>query len=309
MGPAPDPPRDLEDWAGLHALAVAAGEELYADPDSGLLVMTELCHRRRGKCCGSGCRHCPFEHTNVRDRSSRIQQPAWIAKPAGIWLAHAEGTERRVTVLCWSGGKDSFLALRRLIKGGRTRGGVVLLTTFDAETRLVAHQEVAIATIERQARHLGLPLVGVPLHRRESYVERLGMGLGVVEGAGLVVDALAFGDLHLAHIREWRETELGKLGPRLCFPLWSDVPGANYEELLGDLAASGVVCTYSAVPDENAGAAGASVGAAYSPARASGLFEARGVDVMGEKGEFHTLARVWDVAPERALGLEAASTG
>jgi hypothetical protein len=30
-----------------------------------LLVFTELYHRARGTCCGSACRHCPYDHVNV----------------------------------------------------------------------------------------------------------------------------------------------------------------------------------------------------------------------------------------------------
>ena len=39
------------------------GEDFYFE--NGFLVMTEAYHRKRGYCCGSGCRHCPFEHANV----------------------------------------------------------------------------------------------------------------------------------------------------------------------------------------------------------------------------------------------------
>ncbi|MCU0384131.1 MAG: DUF5522 domain-containing protein [Cyclobacteriaceae bacterium] len=28
--------------------------------DNGLLVFTEAYHLRRGYCCNSGCRHCPY---------------------------------------------------------------------------------------------------------------------------------------------------------------------------------------------------------------------------------------------------------
>ena len=61
-GPA-DPP-----WRAAHAAAVAAGERIYRDPATGYVVMTELEHLRRGDCCGSACRHCPFGHRNVRPR-------------------------------------------------------------------------------------------------------------------------------------------------------------------------------------------------------------------------------------------------
>ena len=28
--------------------------------ENGLIVFTEEYHKRRGYCCGSGCRHCPY---------------------------------------------------------------------------------------------------------------------------------------------------------------------------------------------------------------------------------------------------------
>ena len=36
------------------------GEDYYLDPETGLFVLTEAYLRRRGYCCGNGCRHCPF---------------------------------------------------------------------------------------------------------------------------------------------------------------------------------------------------------------------------------------------------------
>ena len=43
-----------------HQDAVARGESFYQDPASGLWVMTSFALTRRGACCGSGCRHCPY---------------------------------------------------------------------------------------------------------------------------------------------------------------------------------------------------------------------------------------------------------
>ena len=34
--------------------------DFYYD-ELGRRVMSESYHRRRGSCCGNGCRHCPFE--------------------------------------------------------------------------------------------------------------------------------------------------------------------------------------------------------------------------------------------------------
>ncbi len=53
------------DYEALHEAACARGEQTYPDPATGYVVFTKLFHLERGKCCGSKCRHCPFEHVNV----------------------------------------------------------------------------------------------------------------------------------------------------------------------------------------------------------------------------------------------------
>ncbi|CAG00754.1 unnamed protein product [Tetraodon nigroviridis] len=41
----------------LHRQACQAEQQMYVDPSSGYKVFTEYAHLRRGKCCGSACRH------------------------------------------------------------------------------------------------------------------------------------------------------------------------------------------------------------------------------------------------------------
>jgi len=43
-----------------HEAAIARGDSMYADPSTGLYVMTVKALRDRGYCCGNGCRHCPY---------------------------------------------------------------------------------------------------------------------------------------------------------------------------------------------------------------------------------------------------------
>ena len=33
----------------------------------GLLVFTSSYHIKRGKCCGTGCMHCPYNYVNVQE--------------------------------------------------------------------------------------------------------------------------------------------------------------------------------------------------------------------------------------------------
>ncbi len=34
--------------------------------ENGNFVFTQWYHRKRGSCCGNGCRHCPYQQVNVR---------------------------------------------------------------------------------------------------------------------------------------------------------------------------------------------------------------------------------------------------
>lgn len=49
-----------------HARAMKDGRSMYADPETGLSVLTARYLAERGHCCGTGCRHCPY----VRDIAS-----------------------------------------------------------------------------------------------------------------------------------------------------------------------------------------------------------------------------------------------
>lgn len=53
----------------------------YVDPASGLLVFTAQYLRRRGYCCDSGCRHCPWESPPTPDSAAAPRQ--WCAAAAG----------------------------------------------------------------------------------------------------------------------------------------------------------------------------------------------------------------------------------
>jgi len=42
------------------------GEDYYFD-DKGLMVFTEEYHLKRGSCCQSGCKHCPYGFHDEKD--------------------------------------------------------------------------------------------------------------------------------------------------------------------------------------------------------------------------------------------------
>lgn len=261
----------------LHARACDAGERFYRDPKTGYRVFTAVGLRQRGDCCGCGCRHCPYGHRNVEGQRPAVRDP-WIEGGERLLAAPT----RPHDVLFWSGGKDSYLTLLALQRQ-RPPAPVVLLTTFDDESETVAHQDLALSTIIDQAESFGVPIVLVPLRPDHEYLDRIDLALGTV-ARGCSLGRLVFGDLHLQHIRGWREDALAPLcqqrGLELAFPLWH----RPYPELSEQLARAPVECRISAVDERVVGTV--SVGDLYDAELVARLPE--GVDAFGENGEFHT---------------------
>jgi len=260
------------DFWPLHEAAVARGETIYLDPETGFTVFTKLGLLARERCCGAGCRHCPYGHESVpiERRAARIQQPAWLSdiRP---------DPSCKIALLFWSGGKDSFLALRAVQKEGRF--APVLLTTFDPKSRDLPNQGLSIADVAEQAQSLGLPLIGVPLHANVDYAAQLEPAFDL--GPGL--RHLCFPDLGLEEIRQWREATFAQKPQtahmKLHFPLW----GKDYTQLLDDLSAAGAKCEVSAVADD---IAGVTPGQLFNAQFCSNLPES--VDAFGLNGEFRT---------------------
>eukprot|EP00571_Detonula_confervacea_P008212 CAMPEP_0172322392 /NCGR_PEP_ID=MMETSP1058-20130122/45748_1 /TAXON_ID=83371 /ORGANISM="Detonula confervacea, Strain CCMP 353" /LENGTH=672 /DNA_ID=CAMNT_0013038125 /DNA_START=44 /DNA_END=2062 /DNA_ORIENTATION=+ len=301
---------DIEDlvnetYMEAHDEACLAKLDLYKDPATGYNVYTEYAHKKRGKCCGSGCRHCPYNHANVKDKTKRIQQPAFLYEgpdpddDAVFAPLSSIPPRSHIKVLFFSGGKDSYLTIRKLVKKRQASSPfhLILLTTFDAESRIIAHQEMPIDAVLRQAQHLGIPLLAIPLRRGsgEAYVNRIEKGLNAIRQRvpDMQQMTLVFGDLHLDHIREWRDKEFSNYA--LEYPLWK-VP---YDDLMNDLEMSGVSVVLSAVTvTEGELKAGMPFTRKFWK-----HVEQLGMDGFGEAGEFHSIAEVWSVSREQALGL------
>ena len=256
----------------IHRAACERGDFTYKDPETDYIVFTRLGLLERERCCGAGCRHCPFGHDGVKmeSRAGKIQQAAWLS---AFRPADGQGS----TLLFWSGGKDSFLAYRALAR--ETSTNITLLTTFDARSRVIAHQEFPIDVVAAQAEHLDLPIIGVPLHAGGDYIDHVATALHLVPEC----THLCFGDLHLEHIREWREGAFAA-HPRtasleLSFPLWN----VGYDLLLADLNASGADCIVSAVASDIEGVA---IGDHFDASLMARLPDH--IDPFGENGEFHT---------------------
>lgn len=184
----------------------------------------------------------------------------------------------------WSAGKDSAFALWTLLRDPGL-AVVALLTTLTEGYRRVSMSGVREELVEQQARSLGLPLVKVwipPDCPNAVYEARLAVALGSEQLRG--IGDSAFGDLHLADVRAYREERLAAAGRKAHFPLW----GRSTDELAREMIAAGfratIVCVDPTVLPHSF------VGRSFDAELLAILPD--GVDACGENGEFHTF--VWD---------------
>ena len=183
-------------------------------------------------------------------------------------------------LFCWSGGKDSALALRTLRQCADIPIAGLLTTVTEAYDRISMHG-VRRTLLLKQADRLGLPLHEVRIPRNCSnaiYESRMEQALRGQLAAG--IRTVAFGDIFLADLRAYREQNLARLGMRAIFPLWQRDTRELAREF-GDLGFRAVV-------------------AAIDPQKLDRSFVGReltpeffrelppGVDPCGENGEFHT---------------------
>ena len=123
------------------------------------------------------------------------------------------------TLLAWSSGKDSAWALHRLRQQGIPVAA--LLTTINERADRVAMHGVRRRLLEAQAESAGLPLWVVPLPwpcTNPDYESRMDEACAKAVAEGF--DAMAFGDLYLRDVRQYRERQLSGTGLQPLFPLW-----------------------------------------------------------------------------------------
>jgi len=185
-------------------------------------------------------------------------------------------------LLAWSGGKDSTLALDRLRADARFRVAGLVTTVTTGYDRIAIHG-VRRSILWRQAEAFGLALFEAeipPQASNESYEASFAGALARARAADPALQTIAFGDLFLQDVRDYRERMLGRLGWRGAYPLW----GADAATLAREFIARGHRAILSCVDTEQLDAA--FCGRAFDGALLRDL--PASCDPCGENGEFHT---------------------
>jgi uncharacterized protein (TIGR00290 family) len=191
----------------------------------------------------------------------------------------------RPIVLSWSGGKDSALALAAL-RADPAYEVVALLTSITNGYERVSIHGVRRSLVEAQAAMLGLPLHEVilqPSSSNEAYEEAFVQALERVRAEHSDVRLLAFGDLFLRDVRQYRERLVQGAGHQAVFPLW----GRDTTTLANEFIAAGFRATLVCVDTQQIPASFA--GRAFDAELLADL--PASADPCGENGEFHTF--VW----------------
>jgi len=183
-------------------------------------------------------------------------------------------------LFCWSGGKDSAMALHALLSQSDVRIAALLTTVTEGYDRISMHG-VRRELLQQQAESIGLPLHEVvipPQCVNPIYEARMEEALLSHYRQG--VRQVAFGDIFLEDLRVYREKNLARVQMTALFPIWK----RDTRELAAHFIASGfravAVCIDPAKLDPSF--AGRELDAAFF--RDLPL----GVDPCGENGEFHT---------------------
>ncbi|MGO9337804.1 MAG: ATP-binding protein [Terracidiphilus sp.] len=183
-------------------------------------------------------------------------------------------------LLSWSSGKDSAWTLH-LLRRQPDIEVVGLLTTLNTEFQRVAMHGTRRSVLEAQAAAAGLPLWIVPLPwpcSNEIYEQRMSEACN--RAIAERVDAVAFGDLFLADVRAYRETQLKPTGLEPIFPLWEIPTG----QLAREMIAGGLRAKLACVDTKQL--AGTFAGRDFDEGLLKDL--PSGTDPCGERGEFHT---------------------
>jgi len=183
-------------------------------------------------------------------------------------------------LVSWSSGKDSAWMLQVLNQEAPGEVAALLTTVSETHDRVAMHG-VRTSVLRAQAEAARLPLITILLPSpcsNEIYEERMRAVVERAVGEGFT--HVAFGDLFLEDVRQYREDRLAGTGLQPLFPLWDRPTAALAREMIARGVEAWLTCVDPRlVRADLAGRRFDLDLLAELPA---------GVDPCGERGEFHT---------------------
>ena len=180
-------------------------------------------------------------------------------------------------VLSFSGGKDSVLAMDRMVRMGHAP--VALLSMYRPSAQRTWTHGLDDALLNAVAEAMGLPLIRCKAEG-EDYAEVMEAGLR--EARALGAEGCVFGDIDIEAHRSWDLARCAAAGLEPLLPLWNCGREAAVREVMDRGYRCLIKCVRRGVlPPEL-------LGQALSP-ELLGEIGRHGADLCGENGEYHTL--------------------
>jgi uncharacterized protein (TIGR00290 family) len=183
-------------------------------------------------------------------------------------------------LFCWSGGKDSAMALHSVLQRDDLQVVSLLTTVTEGYERISMHG-VRRELLLRQAESIGLPLHEVripPQCGNPLYEARMEEALRVHYANG--VRTVAFGDIFLEDLRAYRENNLARIHMTAIFPIWKRDTRELVQHFHANRFRAIAVCINPKLLDRSF--AGRELDETFFRDLPPG------VDPCGENGEFHT---------------------
>ncbi|QHS21916.1 diphthine--ammonia ligase [Virgibacillus sp. MSP4-1] len=187
---------------------------------------------------------------------------------------------KKKIAISFSGGKDSILALNRIITSNEW-DVCCLVTTITEESQRTTMHSVREALLDEQASALNIPLqkVYIPQNCPNDKYEKI-MGRMMEQLISDDVTHMMFGDIQLGDIRKFRENMLKSTPIQPVFPIWGEDTKLLIHEFLSEGFQTIVTCTDGHQLDSSF--TGKVVNRSFLNDLPSH------VDPCGENGEFHT---------------------
>jgi uncharacterized protein (TIGR00290 family) len=136
-------------------------------------------------------------------------------------------------ILSWSGGKDSCMAAYQLLASQKYEIASLLTTVTEGYDRISMHG-VRRSLLEQQADSLGVPLHQITIPKdcpNQIYEARMREAVEHFKTQGIT--KVAFGDLFLQEVKQYRDARLAQTGMTGLYPIWMRDTGELVRTFIG----------------------------------------------------------------------------
>lgn len=192
---------------------------------------------------------------------------------------------RKKAVFNWSGGKDSALALYKVLQEQEYEV-VALLTTVNCRTKRSSVHGIPFELLKEQSRSIGIPFYPVFLGNEgelDGYANAIEKAAYYFKSKG--VTHFIFGDIdvdngYVFDVKGYREKQFAPAGIAVVEPLWNKTRAEVMDEFYQSGLQTIIVTTMANKLDESY------IGKKIDRELIENL--PQGIDICGEEGEYHT---------------------